>query len=48
MILKHGEVGFAYARDHSEINGLILQRRSINKEVDNPYLLNKFLLTRNK
>lgn len=45
MFLKHGKVGFAYHKVDSILNGLVLEVREINQHKDNPYLLNKYLLT---
>ncbi len=44
MFLKDGEVGFAYLRRGSVLNGLVLETRSVNKDLETSCLLNRSLM----
>jgi hypothetical protein len=47
-MLKNGKIGYAYYRLGSNLNGLVLEKRSINKDKDPPFLLNKYFLTQDQ
>lgn len=47
-ILRKGTLGLAYKRKGSRLNGTVLETITVNNEVDNPQLLNIYLLVRGK